>query len=198
MFDILGKQFEKPEGLLGKLAGKIMYFENRKINKWTIVQLQINRRDSILEVGFGPGYSIKHIMDHWRHAETDGVDVSEDMKAAAAKLNDDYIQQGKVRLFVKDIHDYFPDKKYNKIFSVNNYPLWTKPRESLQHLHGMLEKDGVIAITVQPREEGADETITKNLGQVIKADMEAAGFHSISISYKEARPVLTVCVTGIK
>ncbi|MBY0155200.1 MULTISPECIES: class I SAM-dependent methyltransferase [Cytobacillus] len=198
MFDILAKQFQKPAGLLGKLAGKIMYFENRKINKWTIQQLKINRRDSILEVGFGPGYSIRHIMDHFRHAETDGVDVSEDMKASAAKRNDEYIRQGKVRLFVKDIHDYFPDKTYNKIFSVNNYPLWTKPRESLQYLYGMLEEDGIIAITVQPREEGADDTIAKNLGQVIKTDMEAAGFHSISISYKEARPVLTVCVTAIK
>ncbi|KON87631.1 hypothetical protein AF332_12855 [Sporosarcina globispora] len=198
MFDILARQFEKPDGILGKLAGKIMYFENRKINKWTIQQLKINTRDSILEVGFGPGYSIRHIMDHCRHVETDGVDVSEDMKASAAKLNDDCIQQGKVRLFVKDIHDFHPDKTYKKIFSVNNYPLWTKPRESLHHLYGMLEKDGIAAITIQPREEGANETITKNLGQVIKADMEAAGFHSISISYKEARPVLAVCVTGLK
>lgn len=80
MFDIFARQFEKPQGLLGKLAGKIMYFENRKINRWTIEQLQINRRDSILEVGFGPGYSIKHIMDQWRYSETDGVDVSEDMR----------------------------------------------------------------------------------------------------------------------
>jgi trans-aconitate methyltransferase len=198
MFEILAKQFEKPEGIIGKLAGKIMYFENRKINKWTVGKLKIKRRDSILEVGYGPGYSIRYIMDNYRHVEADGVDVSEDMKSAAAKLNDDCIQQGKVRLFVKDIHEFFPDKKYHKIFSVNNYPLWTKPRESLQHLYGMLESKGQIAITVQPREEGANETITKSLGQVIKSDMEAAGFHSISISYKNARPMVTVCVTGIK
>lgn len=198
MFELLAKQFEKPEGILGKLAGKIMYFENRKINKWTIRKLNIKRRDSILEVGYGPGYSILFIMDNYRHVEADGVDVSEDMKTAASKLNDDCIQQGKVRLFAKDIHHFFPDKKYNKIFSVNNYPLWTKPRDSLTHLYGMLENNGRIAITVQPRENGANEAITKNLGQVIKADMEAAGFHSISVLYKKARPLLTVCVTGIK
>ncbi len=198
MFELLAKQFEKPEGILGKLAGKIMYFENRKINKWTIRKLNIKRRDSILEVGYGPGYSIRYIMDNYRHVEADGVDVSEDMKSAASKLNDDCIQQGKVRLFAKDIHHFFPDKKYNKIFSVNNYPLWTKPRDSLTHLYGMLENNGRIAITVQPRENGANEAITKNLGQVIKADMEAAGFHSISVLYKKARPLLTVCVTGIK
>lgn len=196
MFDILGKQFEKPEGLLGKLAGKIMYFENRKINKWTIEHLQIKRRDSVLEVGFGPGYSIKHIMDHCRHAETDGVDVSKDMEAAAAKLNDDYIQQGKVRLFVKDIHDYFPDKNIIKSFQSTIIPSGQNLENPFSTCMGW--KDGVIAITVQPREEGANESITKNLGQIIKADMEAAGFHSISIFYKEARPVLTVCVTGIK
>lgn len=46
MFELLAKQFEKPEGIFGKLAGKIMYFENRKINKWTIRKLNIKRRDS--------------------------------------------------------------------------------------------------------------------------------------------------------
>ncbi|GLB59447.1 class I SAM-dependent methyltransferase [Cytobacillus sp. NCCP-133] len=198
MLDIFAKQFEKPEGILGKLAGKIMYFKNRKINRWTVGKLKIKRRDTILEVGFGPGYSIRYIMDNYRQVEADGVDVSEDMRTAAAKLNGDCIQQGKVRLFVKDIFDFFPEKKYNKIFSVNNYPLWTKPRESLQYLYGMLDNNGRIVITVQPREKGANDTISKNLGQVIKADMEAAGFHSISVSYKTARPVLTVCVTGIK
>ncbi|WP_232233693.1 class I SAM-dependent methyltransferase [Bacillus sp. J33] len=86
MFELLAKQFEKPEGILGKLAGKIMYFENRKINKWTIRKLNIKRRDSILEVGYGPGYSILFIMDNYRHVEADGVDVSEDMKTAASKL----------------------------------------------------------------------------------------------------------------
>ncbi|PLR78430.1 class I SAM-dependent methyltransferase [Bacillus sp. V3-13] len=192
-------QFEKPTGLLGKIAGKIMFFENRKINKWTINHLDIGRDDRILEIGYGPGYAIKHIMDKYEQVTIDGIDVSNKMKKEAEKVNEVWIKSGKVRLYTGDIAEFeAPADRYDRIFSVNNYPLWEKPCQSLKNLVSMLAPGGKIAFTVQPRENDANNRTAAELGKKIKADLEKAGFQQISAFYKNFRPVRTVCVTAFK
>ncbi|PLR83383.1 MULTISPECIES: class I SAM-dependent methyltransferase [Bacillus] len=192
-------QFEKPKGLLGKIAGKIMFFENRKINKWTINHLDIKRGDRILEIGYGPGYAIKHIIEKYEQVTIDGVDVSNKMKTEAEKVNEEGIKSGKVQLYTGDIAEFeAPADYYDKIFSVNNYPLWEKPSQSLKNVLAMLAPGGKIAFTVQPREEDANNGTAAELGKKIKADLEKAGFQQITAFYKHFRPVRTVCVTALK
>ncbi|MBT2695496.1 class I SAM-dependent methyltransferase [Bacillus sp. ISL-55] len=198
MIDSMAKQFEQPKGILGKLAGTIMYFENRKINKWSIQKLQVHKYDRILEIGFGPGYGIKTLMSNYRGIEVDGIDLSAKMKNEAEKRNKDWIEQGKVQLTTGDVANFQPEHSYNKIISVNNYPLWEKPLTSLNHLHRLLKPGGRIVLTVQPREDGSTAQTTKQLGERMKKDLLSAGFKDPEISYLQVRPVLTVCVTAEK
>ncbi|MBT2639518.1 class I SAM-dependent methyltransferase [Bacillus sp. ISL-39] len=198
MIDSMAKQFEKPKGILGKLAGTIMYFENRKINRWSINKLQVNKNDRILEVGFGPGYGIKTLMSNFRGIEVDGIDLSAKMKEEAAKRNKEWIETGKVQLTIGDVIDFQPDHRYNKIISVNNYPLWDQPHTSLRHLFRLLKQGGRIVLTVQPREEGSTAETAKHLGERMKRDLMNAGFKNPEISYLQVRPVLTACVTAEK
>jgi cyclopropane fatty-acyl-phospholipid synthase-like methyltransferase len=198
MLNTMDRQFEQPKGFFGRIAGFIMSLENKKINKWTIRQLNPHRGDTILEIGYGPGYAINELMETKRRIIIHGIDLSSKMKQMAERKNRDYIHQGRVRLFSGDINDYKPAHLYDKVFSVNNYPLWEHQEQSLKKIHDMMSIDGKIALTVQPREEGADETTTKALGAKIQSDLENAGFKDISISYGNFRPILTVCVTGRK
>jgi cyclopropane fatty-acyl-phospholipid synthase-like methyltransferase len=198
MMETMAKQFEKPKGLLGKLAGTIMYFENRKINKWSIKKLQIQKRDNILEVGYGPGYGIKTMMDHYPLITVDGIDLSKKMCDDATRRNQEWVQSGRLKLSVGDIVNFKPDKRYNKVISVNNYPLWEQPILSLKHIHDLMVKGGKIVLTVQPREEGSTDETAKQLGERIKQDLLKTGFNKPAISYKKVRPVLTVCVTAKK
>ncbi|WP_226642046.1 class I SAM-dependent methyltransferase [Mesobacillus subterraneus] len=198
MIDSMAKQFEKPKGILGKLAGTIMYFENRKINKWSINKLRVNKFDKILEIGFGPGYGIKTIMSDYRGIEMDGIDLSPKMKEEATKRNKEWIDTGKVHLTVGDVVDFKPDHQYNKIISVNNYPLWDQPLTSLRHLFQLLKQGGRIVLTVQPREEGSTANTAKQLGDRMFRDLLDAGFKDPEVSYLDVRPVLTVCVTAEK
>lgn len=198
MMDSMAKQFEKPKGILGKLAGTIMYFENRKINRWSINKLQVNKYDRILEIGFGPGYGIKTLMSNYRCIEVDGIDLSAKMKDEATKRNKEWIETGKVHLTIGDIADYQPDHRYNKIISVNNYPLWDQPLTSLRHVFQLLKQGGRIVLTVQPREEGSTAETTRQLGDHMKKDLLSAGFINPEAAYLKVRPVLTVCVTAEK
>lgn len=198
MIDSMAKQFEKPRGLLGKLAGTIMFFENRKINKWSIKKLQVNKNDRILEIGFGPGYAIRTLMSNYRGIEVDGIDLSAKMKAEAMKRNKEWIETGKVHLTVGDVADFQPDHCYNRIISVNNYPLWDRPHTSLEHLYRLLKQGGRIVLTVQPREEGSTAETAKQLGELMEKDLLNAGFIDPEVSFMKVRPVLTVCVTARK
>ena len=198
MINSMAKQFEKPKGILGKLAGTIMYFENRKINRWSINKLHVNKNDRILEIGFGPGYGIRNLMSNYRGIEVDGIDLSAKMKDAATKRNKEWIETGKVHLTVGDVADFQPEHRYNKIISVNNYPLWDRPHTSLEHLYRLLKQGGRIVLTVQPREEGSTAETAKQLGEVMEKDLLHAGFINPEVSFLKVRPVLTVCVTAKK
>ncbi|MEI2357892.1 class I SAM-dependent methyltransferase [Mesobacillus zeae] len=196
--DIMARQFEKPKGILGKIAGCVMFFENRKINRWTLQYVQPSPGERILEIGYGPGFAIREIASANKDITIHGVDVSAKMKEEADKKNHDGIMKGIVLLFNVDIHDFAPGITYNKVFSVNNYPLWKRPHESLVNIRELLNKDGELTITVQPREEGADDETARRLGVKIKEDLLMAGYNDIKVSFKKVRPVLTVCVRGRK
>ncbi|RJS58788.1 class I SAM-dependent methyltransferase [Bacillus sp. PK3_68] len=198
MFSFFSKQFEKPDGLLGQAAGKIMSVENRTINKWTLDLLNIKPNDHVLEVGFGPGFAIEEAGKRFPSIYIDGVDASETMKHTCEKRNQLLVSEGRLRLFVKDIAEFETDKHYDRVLSVNNYPLWSNREKGLAVLYQLVKQDGQIAITVQPREENADDTKTKQLARMICNDLEKAGFSGAAVHYKEERPVLTVCVTAIK
>ncbi|RFU66410.1 class I SAM-dependent methyltransferase [Peribacillus saganii] len=197
MLEAFAKQFCKPEGMLGKLAGKIMAVENRKINRWTLGRLGIMPGDYVLEIGFGPGFSLEEICRKEKNVMVDGVDVSDTMVETAAKRNEAAIENGDLRLYKGDVFTLKQQcHQYDKVLSVNNYPLWEKHEESLTRIHQLMKDGGRIAITVQPREEDATPEKTMALGIKIEQDLFNAGFRDISVKFKKVRPMLTVCVTA--
>lgn len=198
MLNILARQFKKPKGILGKITGLIMFLENQKINRWSIKLLKIKKGNRILEIGYGPGYAVKEIMENTRKVTLDGIDLSESMQRTAEKRNRNFIQQGKVNLYSGDIFAFQPKREYDKVFSVNNYPLWEKPLHSLKRINGMMASGGQITLTVQPREKGAGPQTARELGEVMRQDLAKAGFRHITIAFKKVRPVLTVSVSGHK
>ncbi|WP_316569936.1 class I SAM-dependent methyltransferase [Neobacillus sp. YIM B06451] len=195
----LAKQFRLPRGLLGKIAGKIMYFENKKINEWTINQLSLLNGQRVLEIGFGPGYAIRAIGERFPECLIEGIDLSLKMKQETEKKHHHLIKAGKLRLWRDEISSFeFPKEKYDRIFSVNNYPLWKNRRKTLSKIASSLKPGGRVAITVQPREEGDTDNTARDLGKQLESDMKSAGLQNISISYKKIHPNLTICATAEK
>ncbi|MCR8846772.1 class I SAM-dependent methyltransferase [Rossellomorea sp. SC111] len=195
----LQKQFKRPKGILGWVVGKVMEFDNRKINNWSIKQLAIEKDHRILEVGFGPGYCIKRITDRFPDTFVDGVDLSETMKDAAQSKNQQAIEKGRVRLFVQDISQFeLNDVQYDRIFSVNNYPLWNNHKQALSHLYTMLKTEGTLLITVQPRGDEERDSKARRYGEEISKALQETGFKNITLSYKDVSPALTVSIKGVK
>lgn len=68
--------FGQPNGLLGKIGGKIMAASNQQINQWTVSLLDVKPSDRVLEIGFGPGVAAKKISDILLEGKYVGIDVS--------------------------------------------------------------------------------------------------------------------------
>ncbi|WP_053218304.1 class I SAM-dependent methyltransferase [Virgibacillus senegalensis] len=198
LLDRFAKQFEKPEGYLGALAGKLMEMFGYKKIEWTISLLDLQKEDNVLEVGFGPGIGIELAANAIQDGYIVGVDYSEKMLKQAQKRNKKHMEEGKVELRLADVSD-LPifDLPFDKVFSVNSIIFWKEPTETLKAIRQRMKQNGIVAITVQPFEKGATEETVKQIGNKIANQLKDAGFSSIRMEIISTKPVSTVCVLGI-
>ncbi|WP_276736453.1 class I SAM-dependent methyltransferase [Bacillus sp. (in: firmicutes)] len=195
MINMLSKKFSKPKGVFGMIAGYIMAAENQTLNQWTIDQLGITRGDSILEIGFGPGYCMQQILKREKDVQFHGIDVSEAMLKLAARR----VKSKGVRLIQGSIETFpLTASFYDKVISVNNYTIWNNQSKGVQQIYRALKPGGRAAITMQPREADASPEKTKSFGKQMIADFKAAGFEDIELQFKHIKPELSVCATAKK
>ncbi|MGF7536021.1 class I SAM-dependent methyltransferase [Bacillus mexicanus] len=195
MINMLSKKFSRPKGVIGMIAGYIMAAENQTLNQWTIDQLGITHGDSILEIGFGPGYCMQQMLKREKSIHLYGIDVSKAMlKLAARRIKSKGVCliQGSIETFP------LSDSFYDKVISVNNYTIWNDQTKGVKQIYQALKPGGKAAITMQPREADASPEKTKSFGQQMIADFQAAGFEDIELQFKHIKPQLSVCATAKK
>ncbi|WP_205781568.1 class I SAM-dependent methyltransferase [Bacillus tequilensis] len=195
MINMLSKKFSRPKGVCGMLAGYIMAAENQTLNQWTIDQLGVTRGDSILEIGFGPGYCMQQMLKREKTVGLHGIDISEAMLKLAARR----VKSKGVRLIQGNIETFpLAASFYDKVISVNNYTIWNDQTKGVRQMYRALKPGGKAAITMQPREADASSEKTKSFGQQMIADFQAAGFEDIELHFKNIKPELSVCATAKK
>src|SRR5262249_5550838 len=58
---IFMQMFGRPRGALGRVGGVIMAHANAECGAWVTALLKVEAKDSVLEVGFGPGVIIERL-----------------------------------------------------------------------------------------------------------------------------------------
>jgi ubiquinone/menaquinone biosynthesis C-methylase UbiE len=198
MFKKFSKQFEKPEGFLGMIAGKLMATFGAEKNKWTLSLLNLKKDDNVLEIGFGPGIGIELASKIVQEGKIIGIDYSEKMLEQAQKRNKNAIKRGLVELIQADVQN-FPSFNllFDKVFSINSIIFWKEPVKTLKDIRQVIKKNAVIAITVQPFIKGATEETVKQIGKEISNQLKEAGYSDIKMELKQMKPIATVCVLGV-
>jgi len=92
------KQFRKPTGWLGKIAGLGMNREHEKVWRWGLEHVAIAPDATILDVGCGGGGAVKILAQAASRGKVYGVDYSEDVLLTARRVNQALIEQGRVEL----------------------------------------------------------------------------------------------------
>lgn len=197
IFKKFERQFGKPQGLLGRIAGKLMELKGTEKIEWTISLLDIQKDDKVLEIGYGPGVAIELLSKLTPNGFIVGIDHSDLMFKQAQKRNWAAIKDGRVDLRLGDVAN-LPsfEIEFDKVLSVNTIFFWEKPIEILKHIRRVMKPGGVIALTVQPFNETDEKS--KEYGHQMMNYLENAGFTNVRMEIKSMKPVASVCVLGMK
>lgn len=151
--DEVAKQLRKPEGENGIKVAKGMNQSNAFLYNLTLENLSIKDNNQILELGFGNGFFIKDVLKKAKNITYHGIDFSEDMFNEASLMNQNFIEDNKAKLNLANISSIpYPNDYFDIIFTINTLYFWEKPLENLLEIKRVLKKDGIICISIRPKE----------------------------------------------
>jgi putative CocE/NonD family hydrolase len=183
--ETISSQTARPAGLLGLLVGKLLVLANRGINRWTVAALEIEPGDRVLELGFGPGFSIREVAKLAREGLVAGVDHSEVMVREARRRNASAIRRGRVDLRQGTVSELpFADGAFDKVLAVNSVQLWPRRVEVLREVCRVMRSGGRIALTFGQPTWVITEGAMKALGLQTVADLGAAGFREPRMEFR--------------
>jgi ubiquinone/menaquinone biosynthesis C-methylase UbiE len=195
----LMNQFRKPTGKIGWVIGQVMALKNKERSKWVLSLLEVQPDDQILEIGSGPGTDIQRVSQKISSGFVAGIDYAEIMVCQASKRNAEAIRAGKVKLQCATASKLpYDDQSFDKVFSINVAQFWDQPLQVLAEVQRVLKPGGLVAIAVQPRDQGATEETARAAGKELVEYLTAAGFQQIRLETKSLKPVSVVCALGIK
>lgn len=193
----LVKQFHKPEGVMGRVAALVMATRksNLKRSILTLDHMNIERRNSVCELGPGPGVLIGHLLEQCD--QVIGIDHSSLMIDKCKRRNKRAFKDGRLRLFTASYTDLPDIGRVDKMVAVNSLQFDGLNRETLNELRGHLVDGGKLFITQQPRKPNATDADVNRAGERISKALCDAGFAIEAIHRLQLEPVEGVCVVGI-
>jgi len=202
--NFMTKQFGNPSGLFGKFIGNGMARRNVYDAEWTVSLLNIQPHHHILEIGFGPGVSTQMASEKASQGFVAGIDHSRTMVQAASQRNAAAIRSGRVELRYGDVSSLpYSDQSFDIVFSLHSIYFWPKPVDCLKEIKRVLKPDGLLAITIQPKDKwrpNVDSSImTLYFGSEVASLFSEAGYRNIRVetSPQEDKESLE-CIIGVK
>lgn len=198
------RQFQKPTGFLGRVAGWIMASRgsNRERSLWSIERLGVRPGDRVLEIGFGPGVALRRLAELAGEGRVIGLDHSEVMHSQAMRRNAAGIRAGRVELYRGGVESLaeLPGLAgpFDRVLAVNCFQFWAEPGARLREIHARMAPGGRIALTVQPRQRGATNADARARGEQMAGLLEEAGFTQVERATLALAPVDAVCVTATR
>jgi ubiquinone/menaquinone biosynthesis C-methylase UbiE len=145
----LMRMFGRPMGTLGKLGGIIMARTNAAFARSVISLLDVQPREKVLEVGFGPGVGIQLLA---RSAgRVTGVDCSREMVQQAKARNTEAIASGIVDLGHGSVEDLpLEDATFDAVLAINSMQVWPDVMAGLREVSRVTRSGGRVALGFTP------------------------------------------------
>ena len=171
--NILMRMFGRPEGIFGRLGGRIMARSNRDCAAWVVGQLGIRERDNVLEIGFGPGVAIA-LLAETPAGHIAGVDQSVEMVEQATARNAETIAHGRVSLQRGSVERLrFADGTFDRALAINSMQTWPDAIGGLREVHRVLKPGGALALGFTRHSGQSKDRLAETL--------LSAGFMAVSV-----------------
>ncbi|HLO13343.1 MAG TPA: class I SAM-dependent methyltransferase [Anaerolineales bacterium] len=203
LLSFITKQFGNPSGLFGRFIGNGMARRNVYDAQWTISLLDIQPHQRVLEIGFGPGVSTQIASEKASKGFVAGIDHSKTMVQAASQRNADAIQSGRMELKYGDVASLpYPEGSFDIAYSLHSIYFWQKPLECLKEIKRVLTPGGLLAITIQPKDQwkqNVDATVmTLYFGTDLASLFSEAGYQNVHVVVPPPEDnVFLECILGV-
>lgn len=148
----LASQLRQPDGDLGKEVGIEMNKANIHICLNSYKLMGVREGHNVLEIGMGNGFFVKDLLAMARDVKYTGVDFSETMVREAKRINDPFLNSGKVSFEQASIENLpFVDSTFDRITTTNTLYFWPKPLENAKELFRLLKPRGKLLIAYRDK-----------------------------------------------
>ena len=188
MFRLIGSQFRKPSGFLGKIISKIMTKGNIPDYDKMIPELNIQQNDKILEIGYGRGLGVFRILTEY-DCHVTGIDFSDVMFKAATKINKKFIDNGKAGLNYGDFLEMeITPGLFDKVFCLHVIYFWDNLLIPFSRILTILKEGGAFCTFMANIDYMKKVKFTKDgifnkysIDKVV-GDLNSTGFKNITYS----------------
>jgi SAM-dependent methyltransferase len=181
------RQFARPQGALGRLAGWIMARENVRANHLVVEELAVGPDDRVLEIGCGPGVALAAAHARAGRGLVVGIDPSAVMVAQARRRLRAAIRSGEVAVTCAAAESVsYPADTFTRAFTVNTIDHWTSIPTGLSELRRVLAPGARLSIGLRreraqagrdPHAHGASE---RDIAALC-AQLAEAGFSEVEV-----------------
>ncbi len=205
----LARQAARPSGWFGRLlVGRILNRANASLEDLGMDLIEVQPDSKILEIGFGNGRLIAKMAKYVRSGKITGIEISEEMIAAATRKISHLIESGKVELVHASVDSIPADNdSFDKIFTANTIYFWPDPDENIKEVLRTLRSGGKFYCGLRLKEELLRNRLVKSNLEVfknlysrndIREFLLRAGFSDVSVHMESGEHYMNVVVAGVK
>ena len=195
------RQFGKPSGLIGGLAGHIMArrSSNRIRNRRTVELMDLKPNSRVLEFGCGPGLALALCAETIGKGRIVGIDHSPVMiRQAKQRLAKTGLDEN-VELFTGGIERLSElAAPLDRVYSLNVIQFINDKADYYQRVFNILATGGVCFTTYQPRLDNDNPNGAAQMADRIEAEMISVGFADVTKTKISAGETPAICVSAIK
>ncbi len=176
-----------PSGFLGRTIAAVMEKETAAVNREAIALLDPRPGERVLDVGMGPGMSLRHLAARVDEGIVVGVDHSPVMCGRAARNNKALIAKGQVRVENARSDDLpFEADSFDAAMSVHTLYFWAPADPHLEEIARVLCPGGRLVLAFRPDSDPAtadfpESVYTFRSIDEIRGLVEACGFENGSV-----------------
>ncbi len=147
----VNRQAAHPRGFFGRFLGWNWTRETAAVNAATLELLSIEPASHVLELGCGPGVTLREAARRAHRGSVVGLDVSHLMVAATRRCNRGGIRQGRVEVRQADADDLVLETNaFDRIYSVHCIYFWKDPDRVFEQLAAALRPSGRLVLAFRP------------------------------------------------
>ncbi|WP_438035606.1 class I SAM-dependent methyltransferase [Sorangium sp. So ce204] len=147
----VNRQAAHPRGVFGRFLGWNWTRETAAVNAATLDLLSIEPESRVLDLGCGPGVTLREAARRASRGSVVGLDVSNLMIATSRRCNRSGIREGRVEVRKADADDLTLEADaFDRIYSVHCIYFWSDPDRVLGQLAAALRPGGRLVLAFRP------------------------------------------------